>query len=329
MLRSNNCRVARSGGVPTTPVGSQQQSCRQTWSANATTSAQEKVEPLWENVDRYWNNFGLSEELLEYIAENVDTLESKSSTCLDNCFRQDVIQSDINPLVFTKLLKHLHLDDFDIPLENVQEENVKTMIRSHSFAFSVERYDELSACYPALCETFILENKDEFLSVMPTISLREETFENLFLSKEVDNNFKEKIINQYGADLMTKVIADKICLAHLSIRKEVFYVACELLDKNRKKMLMIGYMDILLAQDFENCFKEIGEPYQELSDRSRRHNVTIPDSEEHRKLVKRLRKIDYITSYSCNECIKEYDRSLKKHVEIPAILCRVKATSTN
>ena len=104
--------------------------------------------------------------------------------------------------------------------------------------------------------------------------------------------------------------------------------AC-ILDVSKKKILMMNHLESLTAEDFEMCFSKLGKPYQELTDRSRRHNVTIPDSEEHRKLAKRLLQVDYITSYDDSGSIKEYDRTLRKTVDQPAILCRVKSASNS
>lgn len=112
---------------------------------------------------------------------------------------------------------------------------------------------------------------------------------------------------------------------NLSIPKDVFDAAWEVLDASKKKTLMIGHLDILQANDFEVCFAGIGKPYLELTDRSRRHNVTMPDSEEHRKLAMRLQQVDYITSFDSNGHFKEFDHALRKMVDRPAILCRVKA----
>ena len=288
-----------------------------------------KVEPTWENIYRYWSVFGLSTALLEFITVNADGLAARSSACLDDGIRQEIIQSDIKPPAFTKLLRHLHLANFDIPLEGILEENVGAMIIEHYFAFSAEIYKELGECYPALCELFILENKDDFLAVASTVSLEKEVFESLVISKQTDNAFKERIIKNHGVNLMSKAVAEQICSMNLSISKDVFDAAWDILDVSKKKTLMMGYLDILNAKDFEMCFASIGKTYQELTDRSRRHNVTIPDSEEHRKLAKRLLQVDYLTSYDDSGSIKEYDRTLRKTVDRPAILCRVKSASNS
>lgn len=288
-----------------------------------------KVEPTWENVDKYWSHFGLTAALTEFITTNADILMGKPSTCLDDALRQEIIQSDIKPPVFTKLLKHLHLADFDIPLENIHEVNVEAMIKSHYFVFSVDMYTELCESYPALSETYILENKDAFLAEVSTVPLEKDVFESLVISMQTDNAFKESIIKNHGVKLMSKAVAEHICSMRIPITKDIFDAAWDVLDAGKKKKLMLDHLSLLNAADLETCFSALGEPYQEFTDRSRRHNVTLSDSEEHRALAKRLQQVDYITSYDDTGCIKEYDFKLRKPVDRPAILCRVKADSTN
>lgn len=288
-----------------------------------------KIEPTWENVDRYWFHFGLTAALTEFITTNADKLVGKPSTCLDDALRQEIIQSNIKPPVFTKLLKHLHLNDFNIPLENIHEVNVEAMIKSHYFVFAVGMFEELNESYPGLCEIYIMENKDAFLAAVSDVPLGKEVFEKLVTSKQTDRVFIEIIIKHHGANLMSETVADQICSMGLSVSKDVFDAAWDILDVSKKKILMMNHLESLTAEDFEMCFSKLGKPYQELTDRSRRHNVTIPDSEEHRKLAKRLLQVDYITSYDDSGSIKEYDRTLRKTVDQPAILCRVKSASNS
>lgn len=288
-----------------------------------------RIEPSWENVDRYWCYFGLTAALTEFITINADILVGKPSTCLDDALRQEIIQSDIKPPVFTKLLKHLHLADFDIPLENIHEVNVEAMIKSHYFTFSADMYTELGESYPALSEAYILENKDAFLAEASTIPLEKDVFESLIMSMRTNNAFKESIIKTHGAKLMSKAVAEHVCSMELSITKEIFDAVWHVVDTAKKKTLMFVYLSLLSADDLETCFSALGEPYQGFTDRSRRHNVTLPDSEEHRKLAKHLQQVGYITSYDDSGYIKEYDFALRKLVDRPAILYRVKADSTN
>ena len=158
-----------------------------------------------------------------------------------------------------------------------------------------------------------------------TIPLEKETFEDLVISQQTDQKFKETIVKYHGAKLMSETVAEQVCSTSFSISKEVFDAAWDILDVSKKRILMLSHMNLLKAEDFEVCFSMLGKPYHELTDRSRRHNVTIPDSEGHRKLAKRLQQVDYITSYECTGSVKEYDFKQYSIVDRPVILCRVKA----
>ena len=287
--------------------------------------AQGKIEPTWENVDRYWSHFGLTTPLTEFITLNVATLVEKSSNCLDDALREEIIQSDIKPPVFTKLLNHLALENFNIPLESILEVNVEAMIKTHYFAFSVEIYKELAKFYPSLCEMYILENKEAFLAIAAAVPLAQETFENLLISQQTDQRFIETIIKHHGVLLMSDAVAEQVCSMSISIPNDVFEAAWDILDVTKRQKLMLSHVYNLKAKDFEACFTALGNPYLELADRSRRHNVTIPDDVEHRKLAERLQQVGYITSHECIQSHKEFDSKLHKMIRRPMILCRVKA----
>ena len=288
-----------------------------------------RVELTWENVNIYWCNFGLTAALTKFITSNADVLVDKSSTCLDDSLRKEIIQSDIMPPAFTKLLKHLHLSDFDISLENIHESNVEAMINSHYLPFSVDIYTDLNESHPVLSEAYILNNKEAFLAEISTISLEKDMFESLVISDQTDIIFKETIIQNYGVTLMSKAVAERVCSMRLSITKDIFDAAWGVLSEDKKIRLMFGYLYLLNADDFATCFSALGMPYQDFADRGRRHNVTLSNSEEHRELAKRLQQVGYITSYDDTGFIQEYDFKSRNPVDRPVILFRIKADNTH
>jgi len=165
------------------------------------------------------------------------------------------------------------------------------------------------------------------LIIAATVPLEKETFERLVISGETAQGFKETVIRHHGEKLMSEVVAAQICSMRLAIPKNAFDAAWDILGTNQKSTLMLNHLSILKSKDFEACFSVLGMPYHEFADRSRRHDVIIPDSEDHRSLAKRLQEVGYITSYDFDDCIKEYDLKSNKMVDRPAIRCRVKANS--
>ena len=54
---------------------------------------------------------------------------------------------------------------------------------------------------------------------------------------------------------------------------------------------------VLDANDFEQLFGEIGGSYTELTDRTRRHEVTLLAIPQNKLLAERLQAVGYITSW--------------------------------
>lgn len=59
---------------------------------------------------------------------------------------------------------------------------------------------------------------------------------------------------------------------------------------------MIANLELLNVDDMEKCFGELSGQYSVLSERTKRCKVKLDNTENNRKLVEYLKKIDYITS---------------------------------
>ena len=286
---------------------------------------QSKVSATWENVFEYWKYFGLTSVLEKFISQYINVLEKSDSRCInDESFKTDIIQSDIPSTVFEKVLNHIRFGNFDIPLANVIQDNVAIMVKENFFEFIPERYKELAECYPSLCKDFIFKNQDSFLNLMEEISISQDVFEKLILDDKIDKCFKQKVISFYGSNLMTEVVAQQLYLLELPIEKTIFHSAWTVLDNESRKLLLSCNLSLMNDVDFQKCFSDLADEYQELANRTRRHDVLLTDNENHRKLVKHLLQIGYLTSYETSSK-REYSLREHKIVRIPAIRCRVKA----
>ena len=61
--------------------------------------------------------------------------------------------------------------------------------------------------------------------------------------------------------------------------------------------MLLDYCTILDADELEQYFAEIGAPYSELSDRSRKHGVNLPSSDRNKTLAEYLQETGYLTSW--------------------------------
>ena len=154
--------------------------------------------------------------------------------------------------------------------------------------------------------------------------LDDEVVETLIVNDNLSNDIKKIILERYGVDYMTETIANYLCEETITINREVFETAWDILNNTSKQeKLLFRYLNILILEDFERYLVELEKPYSNLKRNTYRHEEILPDNKENRALVNRLRAVQYLTSI-------EYET--KTHAnpqrEVPVIRCRVKAMQT-
>lgn len=282
-----------------------------------------KVSLKWENIKCYWNKYKITSELLQYIETNSEKLTLLENQCLNEVFAEELITSTIDDSVFEKLLPQLELE-FDIPIEKVEKQKVEILIRKKYIPFDVNKYDEIKGIYPDLCPDFILYNQEEYMKVVEEIPMGEKLLETLLFSPILDFFNAENLLETFGENYMTSKIAENLSNLNMTINKSVFTVAWKYIDEKGKKNLMFKCLSILGAEDFENCFSELSQWYSGFCDRSKKHSVELPNTEENQKLAQRLQEVSYITSYKLKE--KEvYDSVTETKKKRSNLVCWIKA----
>ena len=286
-----------------------------------------KLKPSWQNFKNYWYYLGHTVVSINYMCKNVDALTEDDSTCIDDeSFIKEFIEFDMDQDSFAKLLPKLPWNDFNMQLSTLNEGKVSTMISQRYFKFDVDRYNELSAAFPTLCVEFIIHNQSEYMSVNDQIGIDSTLLETLVFDQRFDRSNAQHLIDDYGVEYMTAKIACNLNTLRINLNINLFEATWNLLDIKEKERLMLDHLDLLNADKFESCFSELGGQYTELSDRSRRHEVTLTDSDENLKLVQRLSKVEYITSFQKKQS-KEFDPVKSDDIIIMKIVCRIKAVN--
>ncbi len=284
----------------------------------------EKLKPSWQNFMNYWYYLGHTDVSINYMCKNIDALIKDDSTCIDDeSFIEEFIEFDIDQDSFAKLLPKLPWNNFNMKLSVLDEGKVSTMISQKYFKFDVERYNELSEAFPVLCVEFIIHNQSEYMSINDQIDIDSTILETLVFDQRFDRSNAQRLLDDYGAEYMTTKIARNLNMLRINLDINLFDAAWNLLDIKEKERLMLDHLDLLNADKFESCFSELGGQYAELSDRSRRHEVSLLDTQMNWSLVRRLKEVEYITSFH-SKTIKEF-KSKDKTISI--IVCRVKAIS--
>lgn len=261
------------------------------------------------------------------MCKNIDALIKDDSTCIDDeSFVKEFIEFDIDQDSFAKLLPKLPWNNFDMQLSTLNEGKVSTMISQKYFKFDVDRYNELSESFPALCVEFIIHNQSEYMSINVQIDIDSTLLETLVFDQRFDRSNAQHLIDDYGTEYMTTKIARNLNVLRINLNINLFDAAWNLLDIKEKERLMLDHLDLLNADKFENCFFALGGQYTDLSDRSRRHEVSLTDCNENWRLVQRLSDVDYITSFQ-KKSSKEFDPVKSDDKIISRIVCRIKAVN--
>lgn len=153
-------------------------------------------------------------------------------------------------------------------------------------------------------------------------TVNETLLEQVLLSSEASLALKEDLLQTYGAAYMTELIAKGLCSMQLPMTKEIFFAAWRPLDNSERVELMAECVDLLESEDFETCFSDMDEPHHDFTDRIK-HKVRIPKTNANEKIARRLRAIEYITSFS-DELIPSTNGNL---IEERVLGCWVKAIS--
>ena len=96
---------------------------------------------------------------------------------------------------------------------------------------------------------------------------------------------------------MTEKIAMQMKAHDLPVSRDIFEAAWNCIAQEDHIELLLDYCTILNASELKQYFAELKAPYSELSDRSRRHEVSLPINDKNKALAEHLKKIGYLTNW--------------------------------
>ena len=126
----------------------------------------EKVVVNWENICSYWQYFSMNENLLNYITKHIDELKNANVEYCDDKFIRSFIMAGCEINIYEQLLPILRMSNFDIELEDLDNEMLEVMVNIGYFEFSTERYQYLFTANNNLAIKYIAKNQERFLEQM-------------------------------------------------------------------------------------------------------------------------------------------------------------------
>lgn len=250
----------------------------------------------WKNVLDYWKVYQVSDELKEYISHHAEELSGMDTASVEDDFIKAFINANFKIEVKQKLLPVLKLNDFDLDITSLDEFTLRIMIACNYFEFTVERYSVISSISPDIATDFILKNQDEYMELKENIPMSGNLLERLLFSKCFSVKNKNQLFTEYTENYMTEKIAEQMKELNIPVTKDIFNIAWGCIGEKKREGLLLDNCTLFDADELERYFGELGGPYAELADRTRRHDVNLPVTDRNKALATHLRKLEYITS---------------------------------
>lgn len=255
------------------------------------------VKVSWENVFDYWKVYQFSEALKEYVDLHAEKLAEMDTAVVDDSFIKAFIEADFQQEIERKLLPVLRLKKFDLEISSIAEPTLRIMVNCQYFEFTADRYTAVNDVSSEIGIKFILKNQEDYMSLSDSIPMTSSLLEQLVFNDDFAVNNRHQVFCDYAESYMTEKIAMQMKTHNLPVSKDIFEAAWNCTAQEDHIELMLDYCTILNAEELEQYFAELRAPYSELSDRSRRHEVSLPVKDKNKALAEYLKKIGYLTNW--------------------------------
>ena len=255
------------------------------------------VKVSWENVFDYWKVYQYSEALKEYVELHAEELAEMDTAVVDDSFIKAFIEADFEQEIEQKLLPVLRLEKFDLEISSIAEPTLRIMVDCSYFEFSADRYIAVNDVSSEIGIKFILKNQEDYMSLSDSIRMTSSLLEQLVFNDDFAVNNRHQLFCDYAESYMTEKIAMQMKAHNLPVSKDIFEAAWNCTAQEDHIELLLDYCTILNAGELEQYFAKLRAPYSELSDRSRRHEVSLPIKDKNKALAEHLKKIGYLTNW--------------------------------
>ncbi len=296
-------------------------SIKQVWNA---WIRNQKLKASWDNLFKYWNKFGVTEELLFYIEYSIGQLEiDECPENIDLSIVEEIIKSELGEECFDRFMNCVPKIECTIALNSINASHVKILIVKKFVDFSIQFAEDIKQFHPDLYVLTLLTNYESVLEKLEDYTISSEELEQILISEMIDDTVKIRFIEQKAVIPYSSSIALYLRNVDCELTKEIYRNAWKALEEDQRYALFLNQIQILNEDDISECFKELGEDYQKFADRTRRHEERLYGNEYNRKLVEHLKNITYITSFK-EEFKEAWDENSRRMNRETWLRCRIK-----
>ena len=192
----------------------------------------------------------------------------------------------------------MHLRELNNLLNNDEAINHKPIVFVYAVRDDIFSKEDRTKFFDFIIPVIPIVNatNSEFYNSLEDFSMTKNVLERLLFEQKIPMDNREELFEKYAKTYMTEKIALNMNAEGFKVTKTLFDIAWEILSENQKERLMIANLELLNVDDMEKCFGELSGQYSVLTERTKRRNIKLDNTENNRKLVEYLKKIDYITS---------------------------------
>lgn len=187
--------------------------------------------------------------------------------------------------------------------------NKNILIDYRHIPFTPNQMKELKKQYPSLQAKFILQNQADAFAELDSVPMDQNLFQELLLDPRLESQYRQTLFDSYYQMYLNTQIADKVDELGLSVNHDEFEEVWQLLSDGERENFLLSHLEILNRDDFEKCFANMEPPFNLLSNRTQRNQVTVPWKDGIKQLLDRLKAVKYITSYTEKAAAQQNDGS--------------------
>lgn len=254
--------------------------------------------PSWDNYSKYRDEFGVTDELIEYVDTHIDDfINAPDSFIVNDNIIKEILVEKISLRSFVKFIKKYKLEKFTNKFNDFDVYKMTAMIDERYFPFSAEQFIELRQTHPDMCINFICNNTEDFMGSIDECGLKRDEIVELLRNNSFSDDERIKILNQVGSMEIDERMAFEIRRFKFRINKEYVEAAWNQLSGEDRYELLINQIKVYSMEELAVKFNELGGVYQQLAKRTR-HKVSFHDDSAgyNRRLLNYLNEIGYLSS---------------------------------
>lgn len=269
------------------------------------------IEAVWENIIYYMNEVGghkADSELLHFIEQHDNNLSNlaipiESEENERMLIEQLIGTNQLSLESYTKLLKVFDKWYFDDGIPDIEERRIRLLIEKKMIRFSEANTEDLMQKYSAkTVVAYFINNKKEFFNHSGSIEYTSPIAIELMASK-LSARDKASLLAFFEKKVLTKDLANQVIalLAQQDINLDIDFLLETMRLSSIVKEKILVFCDILSKykleeKDITSFLLTLPNPYCIIGDKGKKPE--IPNSEQNRILIERLKEKDYISSFS-------------------------------